>query len=333
MKILQRAAIALFLAILCATAPAEAQSQHRKVAILLFDGIEILDFTGPYEVFGSAGYDVFTVAASKKPVTTYLGMQVMPQFTFADAPQADVVVIPGGGVSDAAVSPATLQWIKTETVKAQHTMSVCNGAFILANAGLLDGLSATTTYGWIPTLRAKYSKIKVIADRRWADNGKIITTAGLSAGIDGALHVVALMDGEASAQQVALGIEYDWRPRDGFVRAALADRLIPRVDLSQIGQASLEWTEGDRDHWKIATRLASNLSSDAVVDRIRAAYAKAYAAKGNWNPGVRLSASGKTASNIQFTDREGHSWNGVLAIDSSGKSGLYTVSYTTKRAD
>src|SRR5207245_8921403 len=111
-------------------------------------------------------------------------------------------------------------------------MSVCNGAFILASAGLLDGLTATTTSGLIEKLRAEYPKTKVVDDRRFVDNGRIITAGGLSSGIDGALHVVSKMLGNGTAQAVALALEYDWRPGAGFARGALAARLIPDLDLA-----------------------------------------------------------------------------------------------------
>src|SRR5262249_2854512 len=155
---------------------------------------------------------------------------VVPKYTFVDAPQANVVVVPGGSVRAAQASATTLDWVRRQTAHAEHTMSVCNGAFILGSAGLLDGLSATTTARLLENLRADFPKVKIIYDQRFVDNGKIITAAGLSSGIDGALHVVSKMIGSGNAQAVALGIEYDWHPRSGFVRASLADMLIPRVD-------------------------------------------------------------------------------------------------------
>ncbi|MFI5120410.1 MAG: DJ-1/PfpI family protein [Thermoanaerobaculia bacterium] len=191
---------------------------QKKVAILIFNGVEIIDYTGPWEIFGAAGFDVYTVAGTKEPVTTAMGMTVLPKYTFADAPQPDVLVVPGGGVKEAQGSAATLKWVTGATAGTTHTMSVCNGAFILASAGLLDGLTATTTSGNIAKLTAEYPKTKVVDDQRFVDNGKIITTAGLSAGIDGALHVVSRMLGPGTAQKVALVEEYDWRPGAAWKR-------------------------------------------------------------------------------------------------------------------
>src|SRR5262249_44237656 len=149
-----------------------------------------IDLTGPYEMFGAAGCDVYTVAATKDPVTSAMGLQIVPKYTFADLPAPDVLVVPGGGVAAAAKNEATLGFVRKLSGSAPHTMSVCNGAFILASAGVLDGLSATTTNGNIARLASQYPKIHVVRDQRYVDNGRIVTTAGLSAGIDGALHVI-----------------------------------------------------------------------------------------------------------------------------------------------
>ena len=223
---------------------AAASSGLPRVALLVFTGVQIIDFTGPYEIFGTAGYDVYTVAETKDPITTVNGMTVVPKYDFATAPPPDVLVVPGGGIYAASNSAKTIQWIADVTTRTKHTMSVCNGAFLLAQAGLLDGLTATTTAGLIEKLRAQYPKVHVVDDRRFVDNGKIITTAGLSAGIDGALHVVARMQGNGKAQLTALGDEYDWKPEPGFARASLADRNIPDLDPEGKGQWTVESTRG-----------------------------------------------------------------------------------------
>lgn len=185
-------------------------SAPKKVAILVFDHVEIIDYTGPYEMFGAAGCDVFTVAATKDPIKTAMGMVVVPTYSFAGAPKADVLVIPGGGVEKPCSHSATQRFIKEATAQNRYTLSVCNGAFILAHTGLLDGLSATTTKGNIPKLAKQFPKLKVLGDRRYVDNGHIITAAGLSAGIDGALHVIEKLMGAEVANKVAAYEEYPW---------------------------------------------------------------------------------------------------------------------------
>ncbi len=303
---------------------------RKKVAILIFDGVEIIDYTGPWEVFGAADFDVYTVAAKKEPVTTAMGMTVLPTYTFADAPRPDILVVPGGGVKAARDSAETLTWVKEIAGHAGRTMSVCNGAFILASAGLLDGLTATTTSGNIARLKAEYPGIRVVDDQRFVDNGKIITTGGLTAGIDGALHVVSRMLGQGMAQEVALSEEYDWRPNSGFARAALADRLIPDVDMDAIGTWTLVDTEGDRDRWEMEIRGTSDRTADDVLEYI----GRELAAKGKWTRveaphGATSSASTRST----FSGRDGRPWTGTLTIRTMPeKSHQYAVRLTIVRA-
>jgi putative intracellular protease/amidase len=309
----------------------------KKVAILIFDGVEVIDYSGPYEVFADAGYDVFTVAATKSPITTAAGdgMKIMPKYDFADAPQADLVLIPGGDVGAVSKNEAALDWIKRETVHVQHTMSVCNGAFTLANTGLLDGLSATTTAGNIVRMSHEYPKIKVVNDQRFVDNGKIVTTAGLSAGIDGALHMLDVMEGAGSAQTVAFMLEYDWHPTGGFVRGVMADRLIPRIDTDTLGDTTDFSLKGDRDHWEIDRRLATKLSATELLGAIETKYQKAYQADGEWRAGsFQVASSSPNEADLRYDDREGHHWRGALTVaPSAGDAHQFVVGLVTNRID
>ena len=314
-----------------AAAQRAAAPPRQRVAILIFNGVEIIDYTGPWEVFGAANYEVYTVAATKDPVTTAMGMTVVPKYTFADAPQPDVLLIPGGGVRGAQGDPSTLDWIRKTDQHTVHTMSVCNGAFILASTGLLDGLSATTTFRNIPRMRTAFPKIKVVDDRRFVDNGKLITTAGLTAGIDGALHVVSRMHGIGLAQQVALGEEYDWRPDSGFVRAALADRLLPDTDLEGAGHWDIVSTQGGTDHWRIVARGTTELSATEVLDHV----GQWVTTQGKWASVKPESAPSSTplTSRWNFADHEGKLWTGSLRIESvPGKSHEYTATLSIARA-
>src|SRR5579862_5896680 len=124
----------------------------RNVAILLFDGVQIIDYTGPYETFGHmyvfdqpAPFNVYTVAEHATAITTAMGMSVNPKFSIEDAPRPDILIVPGGDVSAALNSPKVMEWLTDASRPAEIVMSVCNGAFILAKAGLLEGLEATTT--------------------------------------------------------------------------------------------------------------------------------------------------------------------------------------------
>jgi putative intracellular protease/amidase/DNA-directed RNA polymerase subunit RPC12/RpoP len=180
------------------------------VAILLFDGVEIIDFSGPWEVFGAAGFEVHTVASGPGPIKTVFGEHVVPDYTLENSPKADIILIPGGSIVSAMNDARVIAWIQIRSKEARYVMSVCNGAFLLAKTGLLDGLSATTVRGGIEKLARFAPRTKVVHDQRYVDNGKLITTAGLSAGIDGAIHLVAKTLGKEAAQAVAHGLEYRW---------------------------------------------------------------------------------------------------------------------------
>lgn len=175
------------------------------VGILIFEGVELLDFAGPAEVFVVSGYGksfkVSTVAGTKQPLKAMGGIQVVPDHTFADAPKFDVVVVPGGAMSN--VDAAGRKWIKASSKNSDIVMSVCMGAFLLADAGLLDGIEATTHHWGIEGLKRSAPKCKVVSGQRFVDAGRIVTTAGVTAGIDGALRVVERYYGKPAAKWTA----------------------------------------------------------------------------------------------------------------------------------
>jgi putative intracellular protease/amidase len=297
-----------------------------KVAILVFDGVEIIDYTGPWEVFGAAGYDVYTVAEKKAPVTTAMGMTVVPSYTFADMPEPDILLVPGGGVRRTQNSEPALDWIRRTSAKTDLTMSVCNGAFLLASAGLLDGLSATTTCHNIEPMKAAFPKVHVVNDHRFVDNGKIITTGGLSAGIDGALHVVSRRNGEGEAQQVALSLEYHWQPKTPYLRAELADRLLPDIDLRSIAHWQVVSTSGGNDEWEYVARGTTKLDGGQLLQRID----DALASQAKWKS---VSNADHGTSKWSFTDPDGKPWTGVVSVESvAGASGQYTTRFHIARA-
>jgi transcriptional regulator GlxA family with amidase domain len=180
-----------------------------KVAVLLFDGVEELDFAGPMEVFGHVA-EVFTVAPSYE-VKGRHGLKVVADYTLANAPQADVIVVPGGPVTrenPASVAPVA-EYVKALYGDARLVLSVCTGAFILAMAGLLDGRSCTTHHRRRHLLLARYPQIHM-RYARVVNDGKIVTTAGVAAGIDGALFAVSRLFDMDHARKLARQIEYPW---------------------------------------------------------------------------------------------------------------------------
>jgi transcriptional regulator GlxA family with amidase domain len=215
---LRRLGALALLGMLAASIPAQAHDMSGmsgkglRVAVLLFNGVEEIDYAGPIEVFGASGAKVFTVGQSKALVTSSWGLRVSPNYDFSNAPEADILLVPGGGINKAIENPALLRWVRERSGKVKVVMAVCSGAFILGKAGLLDGIPATTTAVLRSDLATDVPKTHVVYDQRFVDSGKIITTAGLSAGIDGALHLIERERGKEQADAVARYMEYDWQP-------------------------------------------------------------------------------------------------------------------------
>lgn len=192
---------------------------RRSVAILIYDGVEVLDFAGPFEVFAVTDelndgkqFDVSLVAVKDIVYTAVNGMRVLPNRVTDDTPAPDVVVIPGGSGSKQVMrDEAVLDWIRRASATSEILMSVCSGARLLAALGMLDGLEVTTHHQVVADLRRLAPSAQVITDRRFVDTGGIITTGGISAGIDGSFHVVARLLGEMTARRTAQYMEYDWK--------------------------------------------------------------------------------------------------------------------------
>jgi len=192
--------------------------KQMTICFYLQDGVEVLDFAGPMEVFAYAGFRVFTVSKTKAPIITQGILKLMPDYSIDDAPPADIMAFFGGNAGPPSMDTSVMTWIKGRKSSTSYFFSVCTGAFIIGRAGLLDSLTATTFHASIESLRKALPNTKVLSDVRFVDNGKVITTAGISAGIDGALHLVSKLKGEEVAKEVAAYMEYDkWIPAQGLV--------------------------------------------------------------------------------------------------------------------
>lgn len=192
----------------------------KTIGIVLFDGVEELDAVGPWEVLSwwtqqlpEDGYQVVTLSADGAPVTCAKGMVISPQHSDADAPPLDVVVYPGGrGTRPQVTDEQRLGWVRAQAERGALMTSVCTGALVYAAAGLLTGRPATTYWGAFDELVALDATIETRPDERYVDHGKVITSAGVSAGIDMALHLVRRLGSEESARRVRRGIQYDPQP-------------------------------------------------------------------------------------------------------------------------
>lgn len=194
-----------------------------QVAILVFDDVEALDMAGPYEVFTTASrvhrrqypastdpFAVRCVARSTEAIQARAGLRLLPDSNFAACPLPDVLVVPGGVVDGPLACPVTLAWIAQTHAHTRITASVCTGAFLLAAARVLTHEPTTTHWEDIADLRRRFPRLEVRQGPRWIDNGRTVTSAGISAGLDMSLHLVARLAGEALAQRTARQMDYAW---------------------------------------------------------------------------------------------------------------------------
>ena len=194
----------------------------RKIGVVLFDQVELLDFAGPVEVLSGArvpapgdtlqpAFELLLLAERPGPIATAQGVQVVATTALEACPPLDVILIPGGWGTRAQVkNPVLLDWVRRHSASAELTTSVCTGALVLGGAGLLDGRRATTHWESLDLLRRSFPRIDVVADEHVVRDGQVFTSAGVAAGIDLALHIVGHYLGEAAARTIARHIEYPY---------------------------------------------------------------------------------------------------------------------------
>lgn len=188
-----------------------------NIGIYIYDEAEVLDFSGPFEVFSTAKrletneWNVFLVAETKRAVAARGGFKVLPDYSIHDHPDIDLLVVVGGVQTEEMTKLPVLNWIQSVGQHASRVASVCTGAFLLASAGLLKGLTVTTHWEDIPDLTRRFPDLMVIENQRWVTSGKYTTSAGISAGIDMSLHLVSQLHSLKLAKMVARQMEYDWQ--------------------------------------------------------------------------------------------------------------------------
>lgn len=195
--------------------------ERKRVGIVLFENIEVLDFCGPFEVFSvtrlreekrreePSPFEVFLVAERPEPVTTTGNMKVIPHCTFENCPRLHVLVVPGGwGTRQELNNPAMLEWLRTRAAEVETLTSVCTGSMLLGFAGLLNGLHATTHWRSLDWMRDSFPAVTVEYEKHVVEDGRVFTSAGISAGIDMALMVVARYFGKDIARATARHMEY-----------------------------------------------------------------------------------------------------------------------------
>ncbi len=201
------------------------QNRLPTVGILIFDDVEVLDFCGPFEVFSVARktgehddeaklFQVVTIAQEDRIITCHGGLLVQPHTTIDTHPSLDILLVPGGqGTRRERHNQRLLNWIGAQDQRTKLTTSVCTGAFLLAERGLLDNHRATTHWESVEWMRTTYPAVEMLADARVVDEGRIITCAGISAGIDMSLHIVSRLYDMETAEWTARRMEYDWSNR------------------------------------------------------------------------------------------------------------------------
>jgi transcriptional regulator GlxA family with amidase domain len=197
--------------------------ERKRVGIVLFEDVEVLDFCGPFEVFSAtrldeekrreepSPFEVLLVAEKKDTVRTTGGMKVIPDHTFERCPKLDILVVPGGwGTRKEVGNPVMLSWLRSRATRVQTLTSVCTGSMLLGFAGLLDGRCATTHWRSLDWMRKSFPKVRVEYDKHVVEDEEILTSAGISAGIDMALKVVERYYGEDIARATARHMEYPY---------------------------------------------------------------------------------------------------------------------------
>jgi len=197
--------------------------KQKRVGIVIFDDVEVLDFCGPFEVFSAvrlnedkrreepSPFEVLLVAEKLSPVRAGGGMQVLPQHSFQSCPRLDILVVPGGwGTRRELDNPAMLDWLRQRAAEVETLASVCTGSMLLGFAGLLDGRHATTHWKSLDWMRDAFPSVTVEYGRHVVEDGRVLTSAGISAGIDLSLKAVARYCGEAVARATAKHMEYPY---------------------------------------------------------------------------------------------------------------------------
>ena len=199
-------------------------AETKTLGVLLYPDFELLDVFGPVEMFGNmqGTLEVVMVAEERGPVRSAQGPAVHADRGFADCPRLDLVLVPGGiGTRVQVENDRLIDWLRQRVDAAEIAMTVCTGTALLAETGRLDGRRATTNkmlFNWLAT---QWPRVQWVKEARWVEDGKFVTSSGVSAGIDMALAVVARIAGPQVSEALAVGTEYEWHrdaSRDPFAK-------------------------------------------------------------------------------------------------------------------
>lgn len=282
-----------------------------RVAILIYDGVQIIDHAAPWEVLGQYGLnDVFTVAKDTLPVTTFMGMRVLPSHSFGDHPVPDVVVVPGGDAGAARRDTAVIGWIRRNAAESRYVLGICSGVMILGEAGLLEGRRATTFYDLLDDLARTHPDVRVVEDELVVEDGSLITTTGT--GIQGSLRVLERLHGAPWARIVALNMELEPLPdATPTPRAWLADMNLPSAVYGVFPwrEAELVRYGGDTESWTMAWRFMSPDPLASLAERVEASLMEE-----GWRPVAQDSAARAGTTVWRLQGRDGAAWRGRVSL-------------------
>ena len=193
-----------------------------NIGIYIYEDAEVLDFSGPFEVFSVASrflkddkkFNVFLISEKENTVTARGNFRINPDYTFENHPKIDILIVVGGVHTNEVKKTNVIEWVKKQSQDSKIVASVCTGAFLLAEASLLNGLSVTTHWEDIDDLKLSYPKLTVLENKRWVSDGKYITSGGISAGIDMSLYLVSQLSSMKVAEDTAIQMEYNWHKKD-----------------------------------------------------------------------------------------------------------------------
>jgi len=222
--------IPMLLIVVASTTTALAQDNRKTIGIILYPNFEVLDVYGPAEMWANVpDFHVVMIAEEAGPVMSAQGIATVADYSFSNAPQLDIVMVPGGiGTRTELLNETMLTFLQKVHAESEYTTSVCTGSALLAKAGILDGLSATSNKRAFYLAEEQSSAVQWDADARWVESGKVLTSSGVSAGIDMALGLVARTHGIEGARMLASSLEYVWHEEasdDPFAQFARRSQL------------------------------------------------------------------------------------------------------------
>lgn len=283
-----------------------------NVGILIFPGCQTVDVNGPYDMMVHAKLNVVLVSEHASPISSNTGFTYTPDCSFENCPKLDAIIVPGGFVPYKGDEDcAEANWVRERTKDCKYVMSVCNGALLLTIAGALDGKTATSTHMMLDFWEKDAPKIKVVRDKRYVQDGNVITTGTGTAGMDGTLRLIELLDSRASAEAAALEEEYFWDPSNSYIRGSLAEPLLrkaigPGFTLPEGVKTQLNELHGDSKQWLRQWKVSGDKISNAdVLKALDNRLGKSWTSVKTTDSSIEYS----------FKDEKGRTWKGLLSIE------------------